>query len=71
MPPTLLYRSARVPPGTTAAALNLTPRALGWRRIHFAVRHLASGAVWSGLSRDEERCLVLLRGAFEISWAGA
>ena len=60
-----------MPPGTTAAALNLTPRALGWRRIHFAVRHLAAGAVWRGLSRDEERCLVLLRGAFEISWAGA
>jgi 5-deoxy-glucuronate isomerase len=67
----LLYRSARVPPGTTAAALNLTPRALGWDRIHFAVRHLAPGAVWTGLSRDEERCLVLLRGAFEVSWAGA
>lgn len=67
----LLYRSARVSPGRTAAALNLTPRALGWDRIHFAVRHLAAGAVWSAPSRDEERCLVLLRGAFEISWAGA
>jgi 5-deoxy-glucuronate isomerase len=67
----LLYRSARVPPDQTAAALNLTPRALGWERIHFAVRHLARGAVWNGLSRDEERCLVLLRGEFEISWAGA
>jgi 5-deoxy-glucuronate isomerase len=67
----LLYRSARVPPGATAAALNLTPRALGWDRIHFAVRHLAPGAVWTGLSRDQERCLVLLRGEFEVSWAGA
>jgi 5-deoxy-glucuronate isomerase len=67
----LLYRSASVPPGTTAAALNLTPRALGWDRIHFAVRHLAAGAVWSGLSRDEERCVVLLRGEFEASWDGA
>ena len=67
----LLYRSARVPPGKTATALNLTRRALGWDRIHFAVRHLAAGAVWSGLSRDEERCLVLLRGEFEVSWAGA
>ena len=66
----LLYRSARVPPRRTAAALNLTPRALGWDRIHFAVRHLAAGAVWSGLSRDEERCLVLLRGEFEVSWDG-
>ena len=49
-----------------AAALNLTPRALGWDRIHFAVRHLAAGAVWTGLSRDQERCLVLLRGEFEV-----
>lgn len=67
----LLYRSARVPPGRTGAALNLTPRALGWDRIHFAVRHLAPGAAWSGLSRDQERCLVLLRGEFEVTWDGA
>ena len=67
----LLYRSARVPSGRTAAALNLTPRALGWDRIHFAVRHLAARAVWTGLSRDQERCLVLLRGEFDVSWAGA
>ena len=49
----LLYRSARVPSGRTAAALNLTPRALGWDRIHFAVRHLAARAAWTGLSRDD------------------
>jgi 5-deoxy-glucuronate isomerase len=67
----LLYRSARIAAGHTGAALNLTPRALGWDRIHFAVRHLAAGASWSGLSRDEERCLVLLRGAFQIAWKGA
>jgi 5-deoxy-glucuronate isomerase len=67
----LLYRSTRVPPGRTGAALNLTPRALGWDRIHFAVRHLKAGAVWSGVSRDEERCIVLLRGAFTVRWAGA
>ena len=67
----LLYRSATIAPGRTGAALNLTPRALGWERIHFAVRHLAAGAAWSGLSRDEERCLVLLRGAFRIAWKGA
>jgi 5-deoxy-glucuronate isomerase len=67
----LLYRSARVPQGRTAAALNLTPRALGWDRIHFAVRHLAKGAAWVGSARNEERCLVLLRGEFEVRWAGA
>ncbi len=67
----LLYRSTTVPPGRNAAALNLSARALGWDRIHFAVRHLAKGAVWSGLSRNQERCLVLLRGEFEIAWSGA
>jgi 5-deoxy-glucuronate isomerase len=67
----LLYRSARVAAGRTGAALNLTPRALGWRRIHFVVRHLARGAVWTGVSRREERGLVLLSGLFEISWPGA
>jgi 5-deoxy-glucuronate isomerase len=67
----LLYRSARVAPGRTGAALNLTPRALGWDRIHFAVRHVAAGAVWNGWCGDEERCLVLLRGEFDVRWAGA
>jgi 5-deoxy-glucuronate isomerase len=69
--PKLVYRSTRLPPGKTAATLNLTPRALGWDRIHFAVRQLAKGAVWTGLARDVERCLVLLGGEFEVSWAGA
>jgi 5-deoxy-glucuronate isomerase len=66
----LLYRSKRVSPGRTGAALNLTPSALGWSRIHFAVRHLAAGAEWTGLSRRHERCLVLLRGLFDVSWGG-
>jgi 5-deoxy-glucuronate isomerase len=67
----LLYRSAHVAAGRTAAALNLTTKALGWRRIQFAVRHVAAGAVWTGRSPGEERCLVLLRGCFEIHWSGA
>jgi 5-deoxy-glucuronate isomerase len=64
----LLYQSMRVPPARTAAAVNLTPRALGWDYIHFAVRHLASGAVWSGRTGREERCVVLLRGLFSVNW---
>jgi 5-deoxy-glucuronate isomerase len=67
----LLYRSARVASGRTGTALNLTPKSLGWSRIHFAVRHLAKGAVWSGVSRRDERALILLRGLFEVSWHGA
>jgi len=69
-PKKLLYRSAAVPGGRTAAALNLTPRALGWERIHFAVRHLAAGAAWAGSASPEERCLVLLSGEFDVSWNG-
>jgi len=64
----LRYRSRRIAPGRTGAAVNLTPRALGWRTIHFAVRHLAAGAVWSGRTGSEERCFVLLRGLFEVRW---
>src|SRR5580765_4505183 len=69
-PQKLLYRSTRVPSGGTGAALNLTPRALGWRYIHFAVRHLACGVVWSGHTGREERCLVLLQGRFDVRWGG-
>jgi 5-deoxy-glucuronate isomerase len=69
MPRSLRYRSRPVPPGRTGAAVNLTPRALGWRTIHFAVRHLAAGAEWSGRTGREERCLVLLRGQFDVRWA--
>ena len=62
----LRYRSRRIAPGRTGAALNLTPRALGWRTIHFAVRHLAAGAVVvRAVTGTEERCLVLLRGLFD------
>jgi 5-deoxy-glucuronate isomerase len=67
----LLYRPGRPSRAKIAAALDLTPRALGWERIHFAVRRLKPGAVWIGPSRDEERCVVLLRGEFDVSWAGA
>jgi len=70
MTPPLLYRSTRVLPGRTGAAINLTPRALGWNYIHFAVRHLAPGALWSGGTGREERCLVLLRGDFDVRWGG-
>jgi 5-deoxy-glucuronate isomerase len=66
----LLYRSTRVPSGRTGAALDLTPRALGWRSIHFAVRHLACGVVWSGHTGRKERCLVLLQGRFDVRWGG-
>src|SRR5436305_1954080 len=66
----LLYRSAGLSAHRSGAALDLTPRALGWRSIHFGVRQLAPGATWQDRADREERCLVLLRGAFDISWNG-
>jgi 5-deoxy-glucuronate isomerase len=66
----LLYRPEPVRAGRTGAAQELSPRAFGWDFIHFAVRHLAAGTVWSGQSRKDERCLVLLRGRFDVSWGG-
>jgi 5-deoxy-glucuronate isomerase len=59
-----------VRPGRSGAAVDLTPRALGWRSIRFAVRHLAPGTAWRSRSPREERCLVLMRGRFDIEWAG-
>jgi 5-deoxy-glucuronate isomerase len=59
----VLYR-----PAHAGGPVDLSPRVLGWRSIHFAVRRLARGATWSGRSPDAERCLVLLRGSFDISW---
>jgi len=66
----LLFRSSPIPARRTGAAVDLTPRALGWSSIHFGVRHVARGTAWRGRSRREERCLVLLRGGFEIQWDG-
>jgi 5-deoxy-glucuronate isomerase len=58
----LLYRSS------AARTRDLTPRALGWSSIHFGVRRMAGREVWAPRPAREERCLVLLRGAFEIVW---
>jgi 5-deoxy-glucuronate isomerase len=65
-----VYRSRPVGADRSRAVVDLTPRALGWRNVHFAVRHLAAGGRWRGRSPHEERCLVLLRGAFDIRWPG-
>ena len=64
----LIYRSKAVRAGASGVAIDLTPKALGWKRIHFAVHHLAAGAEWRGFAPREERCVVLLRGTFEIAW---
>jgi 5-deoxy-glucuronate isomerase len=66
----LLYRSRTCSQGRTVTVIDLSPTALGWKYIHFAVRQLGIGAEWRGISRHEERCLVLLRGSFQIEWPG-
>jgi 5-deoxy-glucuronate isomerase len=66
----LLYRSRTVPDARTVTAIDLSPTALGWKYIHFTVRQLGPGTEWRGLSRHEERCLVLLRGSFAIEFPG-
>ncbi|HJZ72762.1 MAG TPA: 5-deoxy-glucuronate isomerase [Vicinamibacterales bacterium] len=66
----LLYRSRSGSHGRTVTAIDLSPTALGWNYIHFAVRRLGAGSEWRGRSRHEERCLVLLRGSFHIEWPG-
>jgi 5-deoxy-glucuronate isomerase len=63
----LLYRTAPRAP-RSGAVLDLTPRALGWTSLHFGVRRLAAGAAWTDRCLDAERCLVLLRGRFEVRW---
>src|SRR5438034_9166456 len=65
-----LYRSRRLAGGRSGAACELTPAALGWRRIYFSVRHLAAGASWESFDRRRERCVVLLSGALRVAWNG-
>jgi 5-deoxy-glucuronate isomerase len=67
----LLYRSTNIAPNRSGLACNLTPAALGWERIHFGVRQIAAGASWTARDARCERCLVLLRGCFDIHWSGA
>lgn len=67
----LLYRSTNITPTRSGLACNLTPAALGWERIHFSVRRIAAGASWTARDARCERCLVLLRGCFDIHWSGA
>jgi 5-deoxy-glucuronate isomerase len=66
----LLYRSAKLAKGNSGIACSLTPKALGWERIQFGVRHLAAGERWRSSDRARERCLVLLQGLLRVEWGG-
>ena len=66
----LLYRSAPLAQARSGIVCSLTPAALGWDRIHFAVRQIAGGDSWTSSDRGRERCLVLLQGLLRVAWDG-
>jgi 5-deoxy-glucuronate isomerase len=66
----LLYRSAALARTRSGVVCSLTPAALGWERIHFAVRQIAAGDSWTSSDRGRERCLVLLQGLLRVVWDG-
>ena len=68
--PRVLFRSSPLPPGRTGAAVRITRARAGWRYVDFAVRQVAPGAPWSDATGGSECCLVLLRGACRIEFAG-
>jgi 5-deoxy-glucuronate isomerase len=63
------YRSAPLPPGRTATALEITPARAGWNYVHFAVRQVAPGKPWKDSTGREECCLVLLRGSCRVEFS--
>jgi len=69
-PPKLRYRSARLEPTRSGVLCSLTPAALGWERIAFAVRQMAKGDSWTSSDGTRERCLVLLQGLLRVAWDG-
>ena len=57
-----------LPLGRTGTAVEITRRRAGWRYIDFAVRHIAPNKPWTAKTRDDECCLVLLRGCCRIEY---
>ena len=68
---TTYFRSRRLPPRRSGAALTITPAKAGWRLVSFTVRSLAKAASWSATLKREECCLVLLSGECEAVWRTA
>jgi 5-deoxy-glucuronate isomerase len=69
-PAKLRYSSSRLEPTRSGILCSLTPAALRWERIHFAVRQIAAGDSWTSSDRGRERCLVLLQGLLRVGWDG-
>ncbi len=64
----VLFPSVPPPLGRTGTAVEVTRRRAGWRFIDFAVRHVALAKPWTSKTRNEECCLVLLRGCCRIEY---
>jgi 5-deoxy-glucuronate isomerase len=64
----VLFRSSPPRPGRTGTALEITPAKAGWRFVHFAVRHVATGKPWADKTGGDECCLVLLRGTCRVEY---
>lgn len=45
----------------------VTPEQAGWKLIRFAVRQIAAGATWRGVTGSHELCAVLLEGLCRVS----
>lgn len=65
-----LLRSRRLPPARSGTVVALSPRRAGWEFVGFAVRQLAKGEAWTGVTGKDEVCLVLLGGLASITWSG-
>ena len=68
---TSYFRSRRVAPGQSGAAITITPAKAGWDLVRFGVRALAKGAAWTETMRSEECCIVLLSGHCRAAWQTA
>ncbi len=64
----MLFRSSPPPAGRTGTAVTITQSRAGWRYISFAVRQVAPAQPWNDDTKDQECCLVLLRGRCRIEF---
>lgn len=65
-----LLHSRALPGAESGTQLAITPRRAGWEYVGFAVRRIAAGDTWTGRSKGDEVCLVLLSGLAAITWSG-
>jgi 5-deoxy-glucuronate isomerase len=66
----LLFPSRTIAPGRSGRLLEITPADARWEWIRFGIRQMARETTWQGSTRNEEACLVLLRGACRVEAGG-